>query len=90
MSIHKAQGQTMSRVKVDLKRIFEKGQAYVALSRATSLEGLEIVGFDPSRVLAHPRVIEWQASWQAQRAREEEMDMDWVIEQYHSSTDISL
>jgi hypothetical protein len=26
MSIHKAQGQTMSRVKVDLKRIFEKGQ----------------------------------------------------------------
>lgn len=90
MSIHKAQGQTMSRVKVDLRRIFEKGQAYVALSRATSLEGLEIVGFDPSRVLAHPRVIEWQASWQAQRAREEEMDMDWVIEQYHSSTGISL
>ncbi|KAG1828657.1 hypothetical protein EV424DRAFT_496939 [Suillus variegatus] len=65
-------------------------EAYVALSRATSLEGLEIVGFDPSRVLAHPRVIEWQSSWQAQRAREEEMDMDWVIEQYHSSTDISL
>lgn len=90
MSIHKSQGQTMSRVKVDLRRIFEKGQAYVALSRATSLEGLEIVGFDPSRVLAHPRVIEWQSSWQAQRAREEEMDMDWVIEQYHSSTDISL
>lgn len=90
MSIHKAQGQTMSRVKVDLRRIFEKGQAYVALSRATSLEGLEIVGFDPSRVLAHPRVIEWQASWQAQRAREEEMDMDWVIEQYHSLTDISM
>lgn len=90
MSIHKAQGQTMSRVKVDLRRIFEKGQAYVALSRATSLEGLEIVGFDPSRVLAHPRVIEWQASWQAQRAREEEMDMDWVIDQYHSSTDILL
>ncbi|KAG2753327.1 hypothetical protein P692DRAFT_20722699 [Suillus brevipes Sb2] len=26
MSIHKAQGQTMSRVKVDLRRIFEKGQ----------------------------------------------------------------
>lgn len=24
-------------------------EAYVALSRATSLEGLEIVGFDPSR-----------------------------------------
>ncbi|OJA07958.1 hypothetical protein AZE42_05930 [Rhizopogon vesiculosus] len=90
MSIHKAQGQTMTRVKVDLQRIFEKGQAYVALSRATSLEGLEVIGFDPSRVLAHPRVIDWQASWQAQRDQEEEMDMDWAIEQYYSSTDISV
>lgn len=26
MSIHKAQGQTLGRVKVDLRRIFEKGQ----------------------------------------------------------------
>jgi ATP-dependent DNA helicase PIF1 len=26
LSIHKSQGQTLSRVKVDLKRIFEKGQ----------------------------------------------------------------
>jgi hypothetical protein len=40
--------------------------------------------------MAHPRVIEWQASWQAQREQEEEMDMDWAIEQYHSMTDISV
>ena len=26
MSVHKSQGQTLSRVKVDLARIFEKGQ----------------------------------------------------------------
>jgi ATP-dependent DNA helicase PIF1 len=35
------------------------GQAYVAISRATSLEGLQIIGFQASKVYAHPAVIEW-------------------------------
>ncbi|CAG8666357.1 13195_t:CDS:2, partial [Acaulospora colombiana] len=58
-SIHKSQGQTLEKVKIDLGRVFEKGQAYVAISRATSLEGLQIIGFQPSKVYAHPAVIEW-------------------------------
>ena len=69
LSVHKSQGQTIDRVKVDLGSVFEKGQglsapvligsvfipnisiqpAYVALSRATSLETLEVVNFTPSR-----------------------------------------
>ena len=56
LSIHKAQGQTLERVKVDLGKIFEKGQAYVALSRATCQEGLQISRFDPKKVMAHDRV----------------------------------
>ena len=56
LSIHKAQGQTLDRVKVDLGKIFEKGQAYVALSRATCQEGLQISRFDPKKVMAHERV----------------------------------
>ena len=56
LSIHKAQGQTIERVKVDLGKIFEKGQAYVALSRATSQEGLQITRFDPRKVMVHDRV----------------------------------
>jgi ATP-dependent DNA helicase PIF1 len=56
ISIHKAQGQTLSRVRVDLGKVFEKGQAYVALSRATSREGLQILRFDPRKVMAHPKV----------------------------------
>ncbi|ESK92032.1 dna repair and recombination protein pif1 [Moniliophthora roreri MCA 2997] len=59
MSIHKSQGQTLHRVKVDLTKVFERGQSYVALSRASSLEGLQVIGFNPKKVMAHPKVIEW-------------------------------
>ena len=62
--MHKSQGQTLERVRVDLRRTFEKGQgiycglrfrsllnayaaAYVALSRATNLDTLEVRNFDP-------------------------------------------
>lgn len=62
LSIHKAQGQTLERVKIDLKKIFEKGQAYVALSRATSQAGLEVQNFDKNKVMAHPRVAEFYNS----------------------------
>ena len=50
MSIHKSQGQTIEHVKIDLRSVFEKGQSYVALSRAASLEGLQVLGFDPKKV----------------------------------------
>ncbi|GAO14118.1 hypothetical protein UVI_02037920 [Ustilaginoidea virens] len=59
LSIHKAQGQTLERVTVNLGRVFEKGQAYVALSRATSQDGLRVLGFDRSKVMAHQKVIEF-------------------------------
>jgi ATP-dependent DNA helicase PIF1 len=55
LSIHKAQGQTLDRVKVDLERVFETGQAYVALSRTRSIDGLQVLNFDPSKVAVHPK-----------------------------------
>ncbi|GAA5904640.1 hypothetical protein JCM5296_003613 [Sporobolomyces johnsonii] len=39
-------------------------QSYVALSRATSLDGLQVVNFNPKNVLAHEKVIEWSRSLQ--------------------------
>ncbi|KAK6843625.1 hypothetical protein PG987_004485 [Apiospora arundinis] len=44
MTIHKSQSLTLDRVIVNLSRAFEVGQVYVALSRATGLEGLKIEG----------------------------------------------
>lgn len=62
LSIHKAQGQTLQRVKVDLGRVFEKGQAYVALSRATSQAGLQVLRFEPRKVMVHPKVTEFYSN----------------------------
>jgi len=62
-SIHKAQGQSISQLVVDISpSIFMCGQAYVALSRATSIQGLYIDTFDPLVVKANPRVIEFANS----------------------------
>lgn len=41
-TIHKAQGASVDRIHVDLSELWEPGQAYVALSRTRSAEGLTI------------------------------------------------
>jgi len=84
LSVHKSQGQTLEKVKVDLRRTFESGQAYVALSRATSLEGLQVLNFHPSKVSAHPRVLEWYRSGHRPlHTTSEEMDADEAIAAYY-------
>ena len=43
ITIHKAQGSTYEEIGVDLSDCFAEGQGYVALSRATHLEGLHLI-----------------------------------------------
>jgi ATP-dependent DNA helicase PIF1 len=43
LTIHKAQGMTLDAVAIALHGVFEAGQGYVALSRATGLEAITIV-----------------------------------------------
>ncbi len=56
LTIHKSQGTTLDLVVCDLQGCFTGGQAYVALSRARSMLGLQINNFDPKYVTSDPLV----------------------------------
>jgi ATP-dependent DNA helicase PIF1 len=52
-------GLTIDWLEVSLAAVFEVGQAYVALSRARSLDGLRVLSFDPRAVRTHAAVIDF-------------------------------
>jgi ATP-dependent DNA helicase PIF1 len=57
LSIHKSQGMTIDLLDVSMKGVFEYGQAYVALSRAVSLDRVRVSAFTAALVKAHPVVV---------------------------------
>lgn len=57
ITVHKSQGLTLDKVEVHLGRAFEFGQAYVALSRARTKEGLFIANGSRKSIKAHPTAL---------------------------------
>eukprot|EP00934_Nitzschia_sp_Nitz4_P002831 Nitzschia sp. Nitz4//scaffold115_size69933//38129//41566//NITZ4_006005-RA/size69933-processed-gene-0.119-mRNA-1//-1//CDS//3329533508//2821//frame0 len=71
LTVHKAQGCSLDWLICDLAGCFASGQAYVALSRARSMAGLQIRNFQPKSVKTDPLV---DAFYQALAEEEEEYD----------------
>jgi energy-coupling factor transporter ATP-binding protein EcfA2 len=67
LTIHKAQGLTLDKVYIDLGRgTFAHGQAYVALSRCRSLEGLALARpLRPSDILFDPMAMGYRDQFPA-------------------------
>lgn len=60
ISIHASQGSTVDLLEVNINDdIFEFGQAYVAISRSRTLDGLYIRSLDFDKFIANPAVIDY-------------------------------
>lgn len=57
MTIHKGQGMSIDRLDVKIDDAFDYGLAYVALSRATSIEGLRVSAYNIKKFMVNPKVL---------------------------------
>lgn len=58
-TIHKVQGASLDRAVISLGNdVFEKGMAYVALSRVRTMDGLFLLALNPSKIQPQSKVIE--------------------------------
>lgn len=77
ITMHRAQGLTLSRVQVNLNNAFVENQIYVALSRVRRLQDIKILGALPTPDnkgwLINAKVIEWTRT-QHERVRERERE----------------
>lgn len=68
ITIHKSQWMTLDSAEIDLSKSFESGQAYVALSRVKSLDGLNLLGLNRAWLAVHPLVVRADNYFQQQSA----------------------
>jgi ATP-dependent exoDNAse (exonuclease V) alpha subunit len=69
ITIHKSQGMSLDAAEIDLSRAFTTGMGYVALSRVRSLDGLYLHGMNPTAMLMHPHMDEFDAILRHHSAR---------------------
>lgn len=58
-TIHKSQGATLDQLWCDLRSLWEPGQAYVAMSRLRSGQGLKILGWNRRSFVADTTVLDF-------------------------------
>jgi len=69
LTIHKSQGATFDNINIDLSDVFEYGMGYVALSRATSLGGISLSGYNQQSLMVSPEVLEQDSIFKEESKR---------------------
>ena len=84
ITIHKSQGMTFDRMHLDLTRgTFAPGQAYVAISRMRSLEGLTLSNpIHPHHITLNPEVRAFSNSFNDMHMINDELEMGKVVFKY--------
>lgn len=58
ITVHKSQGMSLDFAQIDLKKAFEYGMGYVALSRVRTLQGIKLLGLNDVSLRVNPEVLE--------------------------------
>ncbi|PBP18910.1 ATP-dependent DNA helicase PIF1 [Diplocarpon rosae] len=84
LTIHKSQGMTLDYIEVSSKEVFEKGQLYVALSRATQIEGVTVTGSSRLQLPSDDNIIEFyrNTAWETLVKTEGEESEKYTNQQF--------
>ncbi|MBU4481350.1 AAA family ATPase [Patescibacteria group bacterium] len=69
ITVHKSQGMTIDACEIDLRKSFEPGMGYVALSRTSSLEGIRLVGFNDIALRVNEEALKMDKRFQESSRR---------------------
>jgi ATP-dependent exoDNAse (exonuclease V) alpha subunit len=70
ITVHKSQGMSLDAAEMDLRKTFEYGMGYVALSRVRSLSGMYLTGFNEMALRIRPETIELDKELQARSEKD--------------------
>ncbi len=87
ITIHKSQGLTFNQVKIDFTGgVFAAGQAYVALSRCTTLDGISLE--EPIKrddIFVRPEIVRFSTNYNDQQALENALNQGKADRQYREA-----
>ncbi|AKM82719.1 TPA: AAA family ATPase [Candidatus Berkelbacteria bacterium] len=82
ITVHKSQGISLDEAVIDLSRVFEFGQGYVAISRVKRLSGVYILGWNDKAFQVDPEILEKDKEFSTHSADAEKLFANFSEEEF--------